>query len=399
MEGWEADTAQAWAEHESNPVDVTAGAVHTKDTPLIRSKSGKNFTAVESSINSAVVSALKKQGTKVYLVGGFYDGKTAGQLARLHADLGANSRLTLGPWGHAGLGNNGAVCMGPRTKSQYSVPRDMRRFFGCQLQGRCDDVDLSRGLGEQGEEGGEEGVSYYSAGEDGQWRTATTWPPPEATTFAAYRMTKAGVMVDTADADADASGALSAFKVDPAATSGRASRWNLVAGMFGQGVSYTYEPGNAQAKRLTFTSASLAGPRRMAGSAVVTIKLELVGGDDAAVFAYLEEVAADGSVRYVTEGQVLASHRVSTAERQGETGGSPASARRSYTAEDSVPLAGAVAVQLLLEPVAYTFAAGSKIRVAFAGADRDNFDTSALGTATEWRVHLGGTSIELPVVP
>lgn len=55
-------------------------------------------------------------------------------------------------------------------------------------------------------------------------------------------------------------------------------------------------------------------------------------------------------------------------------------------------------VELLLEPVAYTFAAGSKIRVAFAGADQQNFDTKLLSTAPEWRVHFGETSIKLPVI-
>ncbi len=94
--------------------------------------------------------------------------------------------------------------------------------------------------------------------------------------------------------------------------------------------------------------------------------------NDCAVFVYLEDVAPDGRVRYLTEGQFRALHRkVSSARPPYWVAGPYHSFRRA----DALPLVpGRVALlAFALMPVSVRLAAGHRLRLAIAGADADTF--------------------------
>lgn len=111
------------------------------------------------------------------------------------------------------------------------------------------------------------------------------------------------------------------------------------------------------------------------GRRCLTYSVSFVVGSDAAVFAYLEIVDTDGTVVYLTEGQMRAAH-------------SPA---LTFRKRDFAPLQPGQTrrVDIRLEPVSAALQAGWKIRLAVAGADRDNFLLANIDAATQWSVFAG----------
>jgi len=120
------------------------------------------------------------------------------------------------------------------------------------------------------------------------------------------------------------------------------------------------------------------------------------GGDDGHVFAYLEDVARDGSGWLVSEGQLRALHRALAPAPIATT---PAPAR-SFERADARPLREGESTWLVLDllPFSHRFEAGHRLRLALASADCDHFAPPP-SAATTLRVHLGGAApsrIELP---
>src|SRR5690606_11829316 len=94
------------------------------------------------------------------------------------------------------------------------------------------------------------------------------------------------------------------YDVDFAAGTGANTRWST---QFGPAPAYP-DRREADARLLVFESEPMSAPMELVGQPVVELNLS-VDRDDAAVFVYLEDVAPDGRVTYITEGQLRALHR------------------------------------------------------------------------------------------
>ena len=153
------------------------------------------------------------------------------------------------------------------------------------------------------------------------------------------------------------------------------------------------------AGRLRFTTPALDAPLSIAGHAIVTLHLASDQAD-ACVFVYLEDIAPDGSVHYVTEGMLRALHRkISKPSPTYGTAWPP----REYTRKEACVLTPGETVELTfaLLPTAWEFPKGNQIALSIAGADRDNFALWPYGRPGHWRIALGGgggSRIELPVI-
>ena len=313
----------------------------------------------------------KKPRPQVYNVGGFFAGRTASEQARLHAELGDNSRLTIGPWSAGG-----GSCYSPQTgssTSQYPLAADIRAHFDCALKNVC---DASRQA---------DPVSYFTTAAGG-WRSAAAWPP------VGLEWRRMHFAADGALAAKPAAGKVAHI---PGAgdSTGAASRWNFARSVLSLPVSYAPEAEG----RTNFTSAPLAADLTVVGSAVVQLRLEVVGADDAAVFVYLEEIDSAGNARYVTEGQLRAAHPI-TQRAADPAVGDPHPFARSYARADLRKLAGETELEIVLESAAHTFAAGSQVRVSVSSADAANFRSDGFGpSATVWSINVAGSFIALPV--
>ena len=121
---------------------------------------------------------------------------------------------------------------------------------------------------------------------------------------------------------------------------------------------------------------------------------------DAAVFAYLSEVEADGTVRYVTEGLLRAIHRAETPAPRNYRTTWP---WRSFARKDARPMPRGEPqlLRFALLPTAWRFSAGSRIRLSIAGADADHFVQTPHGRPPVLTVLSGGeraSVLELPAV-
>jgi putative CocE/NonD family hydrolase len=115
------------------------------------------------------------------------------------------------------------------------------------------------------------------------------------------------------------------------------------------------------------------------------------------VFAYLEDVAPDGTVTVVSEGRQRASLR-KVVPASWETIGIPW--RRSRT-EDHQPLKAGepVKVSFDLLAVSYIFKAGHRVRVAVSGSDPRERARTEVTPAPTLTLHTGGqtpSSVTLP---
>lgn len=149
-----------------------------------------------------------------------------------------------------------------------------------------------------------------------------------------------------------------------------------------------------------WTSAPLEADMAYAGHGLADLWLSS-SEPDAAIFVYLSEVEADGSVRYVTEGLLRALHRKESAP--------PATYRatwpfRSFRREDARPLVPGTPerIRIPLLPTAWTFSKGSRIRLSIAGADADHCVQVPHGRPPALTIRWGGeqaSALDLPMRP
>ena len=122
---------------------------------------------------------------------------------------------------------------------------------------------------------------------------------------------------------------------------------------------------------LTFTSAPFERDREITGHPLITLFVRSTH-EDGLFIAYLEDVAPDGRVTYITEGQLRAIMR--------RLGDEPplyrkAGPHRSELRADAMPLVPGEVAELTFElwATSVLIRKGHSLRVAVAGADKDTF--------------------------
>lgn len=232
---------------------------------------------------------------------------------------------------------------------------------------------------------------YRTLGEDG-WKRTTAWPLPGARAETWY-LREEGTLAPEAPTEAGADD----YAVDFTHTTGDRNRW---ATNNGAGDVVYPDRAEADAKLLTYTSAPLDRDTEVTGYPVVTLRMRSTH-DDGAVFVYLEDVAPDGRVTYVGEGQLRLLHRKVSAETPPFVEPVP---YHSYKAGDAAPMRpGEVEeVSFGLMPTSVLFRAGHRIRIAIGGADAGTFARIPAEGDPVWTVERGPdhpSSVTLPVIP
>ena len=145
-------------------------------------------------------------------------------------------------------------------------------------------------------------IRYYTLGE-GRWKTSTTWPVPGFAPRTLY-LGSGNALRETRPGREDATGA-DRYQADFSATTGTSNRWHTNFG--GGAVSYP-DRAREDAKLLVYTGEPLARDIEITGNPVVTLEFSS-SATDGAFYVYLEDVAPDGKVSYLTEGELRALHR------------------------------------------------------------------------------------------
>jgi hypothetical protein len=300
----------------------------------------------------------------VYTYGGWFDGALSrGQLRQHLASAGAGGRVRMGPWFHAGLFN--ASPYARRGDRKFDHNAELIRFFDAHLRG------VAAGMSDTPR------VDYYTMGQE-RWKTSNTWPPPGVEWRSVF-LAAGHRLADTAAAGGEAE---DSYRVDRQVTSRQGSRWGLIVTSGGQ---RRYGDRRDRAKRLlTYTSGPLEEPLEVTGHPRVRLHMA-INTTDAGVFAYLEDVAPDGRVRYVTEGQLRLIHRPLTTNSDAES----LTPVRTYRRIDAKQMMPGIVDELLFDllPTSFEFPAGHSIRLSIAGADEVTFRAPLLVDPLIYRVH------------
>ncbi len=316
--------------------------------------------------------AISRSGVAIYHIGGWLDCFTRDAFV-MHANFTNPQRIAMGPWFH-------------QQRHEYDDIGEHLRWYDYWLKG------IDNGVMD------EPPIHYYVMGapEGRRWRTAESWPvPAERERLYFVPGVEGPARHGSLDDSSSERGSVSCV-VDYTASCGTGNRWR---NGYGGDIGYEDLAPN-DAKGMTFTSAPFEEDTEVIGHPVATLWVASTA-DDGDFFVYLEEIEADGFSRYVTEGCLRASHRAShraTHEPPYDYLGLPW--HRSH-AEDVQPLEPGVPVKLEidLQPTAWYFDAGNRLRVTVTFADADNTATPNLDpapTVTLFASTNRPSSIELP---
>lgn len=331
---------------------------------------------------------IAEAGIAVYNRGGWYD-YHARDTAQWFGTLAGHTptRLMMAPVAHSGLpakpGDNAYLRhFGDQQTSNAITLGEKLRFFDRHVRG------IRNGFED------EPPVLIYVMGEG--WRREDEWPLKRARTWS-LSLAPGGALVD-----GKAPRGEDLWQVDPHASSlsQDANRWNY--GIASVRVPLSLDAGRAH--RLEYTGAPLAGAREITGHPVVRIELG-ANAPSADVYAYLEDVAPDGTSLLVSEGQLRADfHRLHPTQGIVAAGAKlrvkPALPYHGYrkSDHDPAPLADGrtVSLEIDLMPVAWVFKAGHRIRLSLAGADEGTFESRLrAGDNVIWRVRTGRGASQL----
>ncbi len=245
-------------------------------------------------------------------------------------------------------------------------------------------------------------ITYAVMGAQGDrmWRTADTWPLPEAASTPFYldagpsgsaNSINDGLLSQSAPVEA----AQDDFTVDYSATTGKTTRWT---DGYGGGFGYPDMAAN-DAQGLTYTTAPLASDVEVVGSPVAHLWVS-VDATDADLVVYLEEIDPQGRSTYISEGTIRASHRALSAAPW-DNFGLP---YHSGLQADVAPLTPGEPVLLDFDllPTGNVFDAGNRIRITIQGADKDTYGTPQQSPAPVISVYRGAdrpSTIDLPLIP
>jgi uncharacterized protein len=309
------------------------------------------------------------------------------------------SKLLFAPTGHSGFAG-GRSTGGPYWKhfgltlTDADLNVEKLRFFDHYVKGVDNGIDR------------EAPIHIYVMGKG--WRAEQEWPLERA------RASRWYFAEGHALADKPATAANDPFTVDLRADSRTdgANRWNFR-------VATSSKPlGATQGGRLVYETPALAMDTEVTGHPLVQLAVSSTA-PDGDFFVYLEDVAPDGTVLRVSDGQLRASFEKTRSEDTIAHGKpfdvKPALPWHGYARtdrNDRVFANGRVAkLTIDMMPTSWLFRRGHRIRIAIAGADWPTFalnpalapknDPSAVTRMPTFDVHRGVdmSFVELPVIP
>ena len=371
VEGEEEGVEKARVEHASN-WDLWASVRSATSREELIGADGLN---VDEATPLGRIDELRQAKVPMWVWSSWFDGAYAAAALAQLGDPELDVRVTIGPWAHgAGMSVLGdpffpGEPLKPDTNEQHA---QMASFLHYHADGEGQDPSPSR-------------LRYYTLGEG--WEESESWPPPESRMKRWWLDGEKGLSPGAPDL-----AGTQRYEVDFEAASGASNRWHTLIG--GPAVIY---PDRAESDRrlLTWTSEQLTNDLKVTGTPAVHLTISS-SASDGAFFVYLEDVAPDGRVTYITEGQLRAVHR---RLQKGEPPYASYGPWHSYSARDIEPLVPAepTTLSFTLWPISVLFSAGHSIRIALAGADTPLFRRIPPEGEVQIEVHSPNSYVDLPI--
>jgi putative CocE/NonD family hydrolase len=300
----------------------------------------------------------------IYVMTGWWDLAYVDDTISLFSSLTLPKRLLLGPWNHI----------------SFSTTVETRRWFDYWLK------DIDNGVTS------EPPIAYctWSANGAVEWRSTLRWPVPDIAPRRFYLQSGDALTRERAHVTTPRG-----YRVDYTVTTGLRSRHRHAYRTLDIALPNLDERARGCA---VWTSAPLDAPLEITGTAVLHLRIESTHADGGLV-ALLEDVAPDGTAHYVTEGVLNLVDRALASPPFPRASGAWHSTESATRAP--FPIATAVDVAFELWAVSWRLPAGHRVRIALAGADRDNYTIPEHDPAPVLTVHQGGpraSFLELPTV-
>jgi putative CocE/NonD family hydrolase len=362
-----AQLAAASAAHKANyDVSHCARAAPARDDVICTS--GQSLSGNSLLARKAKVEA---RGLPMFVLTGWLDESSPAQVLHRFKTFSNKQEVVLGPFTHGGFQGD----------DPFGRPLDMP--FDKQTERMADFFD--RYLKDSPARPIESSLHYYVLG-GGKWRDSPVWPPANSTAEKWYPNTgrRLGEMPGAGS---------DIYKVDFAATTGTLSGYR---GQVDLSQTDYGDRAKADARLRTYTSAPMTADTEIAGNPVAHLHLSS-SARAGLVIVYLEDVAPNGRVTYVTQGLLNLAHRKLAASDWGIS----ADPLHSYLHADMKPMIpGAMEdVTIAISPIAAMIRKGHRLRVAIAGADDGNLERlPAKGGATLTFALGKDTYVDVPVV-
>lgn len=321
---------------------------------------------------------IEGSGVPMFVIAGWLDAATAdGALAR-YGRFTNRQTLTIAPFSHGGDHDTDPF-----------VAIDRPPLWPYDEHYGAVEAFFAHYLKETGE-APEPGIRYYVMN-GGGWRQTDVWPPRQRNRRQFYLAASNRLQSPSPEG-----GGSQSLSVDFDASTGEHTRWHTQLG--GPDVIYG-DRRDQHGKVLRFSSAPLEEDMLVVGNVQLSLYLSASVADPN-LHLYLESVAPDGRVTYVTEGALRARHHpVVAANIPYRVDG----AGRSYLRGDASPLVpGKVhKIDLSLYATAVRLAAGHRLQIALAGADAGAFESRNREEAPVLSLHYGPdypSSVSVPVL-
>ncbi|HET6146516.1 MAG TPA: CocE/NonD family hydrolase [Polyangia bacterium] len=329
------------------------------------------------------VAEMRRAAVPARVSASWLDGTTAeSTLARFQALPEVPMEVSIGATTHIG-----GLDADPFSRTPFQAARP-----GAPQQFAADVAFVQRVLG--GEAIGHS-VSYYVLGA-GVWKRTSAWPPA-GVRVETLRLSHDQLQpVDSGRGGPDRAGERS-YQVDPTTSSG--GRFNRWASQQDFAVFYG-DRRAAPGRRLSFDGAPITRDTELVGAPELCLAMR-TDHSDGTVFAYLEDVAPDGRVTYLTEGELRLLHRkIQGSSGSGGCDPAPGSHRSFDRADGEAVTPGqAMRIEIPLQPTAALIRRGHRIRLSLAGADAGTFPALTEGPET-WIIGTGGaegSTLSVPV--
>jgi len=305
----------------------------------------------------AILDRISQSGIPTYFWDGWRDPLPHDRML-FYENIDVPKRITFGPWTH---GPNEPD--DPREVDSAELEAiEQVRWFDYWLKG------VQNGIVE------EPPVTYtvMDTRETWNWRTARSFPPPEAEAVEFFFGSgPIGTVGSTNDGGlsraAPPTAGSDTFTVDYTATSGPTTRLHDTTG---GGPTFYPDMTANDGKGLTYTSEILEKDVIIAGYPIVILYVRADVADHEFT-VYLEEVEANAYSRYLTQNSLRASHRTLGTPKYSNLGLPWTTSVRADVDAVAELTEGVAKLSIVLEPLGNRFNAGHRIRVTVTGADAD----------------------------
>ena len=299
---------------------------------------------------------IDSSGAMVYSISGWYDGDYQHAcIKRFLTYNNPDNKLMLGPWEHGGGYNCSPANPG---MSGFDRLNELLKSFDHYLKGKPTGIEQ------------EPRVHYFTMVEE-QWKAADTWPPAGVQYQPLY-FTNDHKITDSKPANTD-NNSYYEYQVDTSASTGPDARWNSVFSELHTPKAYG-DIKERMKKMLVIRSEAMQDDLEITGHAVAKLYLS-TNDDDGAVFVYLLDEAPDGSVRYITEGNLRLIHRKLADPSTAPYKDAPSVPYHSYLKKDAAPMVPGKIEEVTFDilPVSYMLKQDHKLLVAISCADKHHF--------------------------